>query len=265
MLEALRAYWRTSVAVMLAYRAAIALWALWGVVYPTVALLMWIAAQRGAGRADLGGYDQSAFAAYFLLMMITGHVTAAWDVYEMGFLVRTGAMSPRLLRPILPIWASLMDNLAYKAVTLVLLIPIWTGLALWFQPRLETTVAHAALGLLALSLAAALNFVLGYTIGLVAFWTTRTDGLAELYFGVNLFLGGRFAPLSLLPSFLRQVANVLPFKWIIWFPTEVLSGRLGLAEVLSGLLWQCLWLATTAVAFRLFWGASLKRYVAVGG
>jgi ABC-2 type transport system permease protein len=265
MLEALRAYWRTSVAVMLAYRAAIALWALWGVVYPTVALLMWTAAQRGAGRADLGGYDQSAFAAYFLLMMITGHVTAAWDVYEMGFLVRSGAMSPRLLRPILPIWASLMENLAYKVVSLVLLVPIWVLLSWWFRPRFETTAAHLALGLLALLMAAGLNFLLGYTVGLVAFWTTRTDGLAELYFGVSLFLGGRFAPLSILPPLLRQLADALPFKWVIWFPTEILSGRLAVPVVARGLLWQGLWLAAVSLAFRWFWAVSLRRYAAVGG
>lgn len=264
LLGALPAYWRTAVAGMLQYRAAIALWAVWGVVYPAVALIMWAAAARSSGRTHLGGYDPHDFAAYFLLTMIVSHVTAAWDIFEMGWLVRTGQMSPRLLRPILPVWASLMDNLAYKVVTLVILVPAWLLVAGYFQPRFHTTPAHVALGLPALVLAAAINFIWGYTLALLAFWTTRTDGLGETYYGLSMLLGGRFAPLALLPGLLQWLPWLLPFKWIYWFPTETLSGRLALPDVAGGLLWQLGWLTAGLLALRLFWRESLRRYTAVG-
>lgn len=54
---ALPAFWRQSLATMLQYRGEIALWAVWGVVYPAVAMAMWAAAVRGApGGQEIGGF-----------------------------------------------------------------------------------------------------------------------------------------------------------------------------------------------------------------
>ncbi|MGE0481792.1 MAG: ABC transporter permease [Phycisphaerae bacterium] len=262
--RALPAYWRMSVAGMLQYRASIALWAVWGVVYPTVALVVWGAAQRSSEQAEIGGYDAHEFAAYFLLTMVISHVTAAWDLFEMGWLVRSGGMSPRLLRPILPLWTNVTDNLAYKVVTLTMLVPIWLIVAWAAQPRFHTTTAHLGLGIAALTLAAALNFILGYALALVAFWTTRIDGLAGAYFGASLMFGGRFAPLSVLPAAIAWIPELLPFKWITWFPAEVLAGRLPLAHAGLGLLAQLGWLAFSITLFKVLWPAALKRYSAVG-
>jgi len=89
--------------VMFQYRGEIVLWAVWGVVFPAVSMAMWSAALVGSGQESIKGYDRSDFAAYFLLSMVVGHICVAWDVYEMGYLVRQGALSPKLLRPILPI------------------------------------------------------------------------------------------------------------------------------------------------------------------
>src|SRR5690606_12024883 len=90
-LRSLAAYLRASLAVMFQYRGEIVLWALWGVVYPLVAMAMWRAAIEGAPNGQaIQGLDAGDFAAYFLLTMVVGHVATAWDVYEMGYLVRTG-------------------------------------------------------------------------------------------------------------------------------------------------------------------------------
>jgi ABC-2 type transport system permease protein len=287
-LSAFPAQWRQAVATMLQYRGEIALWAIWGVIYPAVALTMWSAAAAGAGdtagRIDAGaagdvgpvaagdsgstpsikGYSAADFAAYFLLTMIVGHVCAAWDVFEFGWLVRSGNLSPMLLKPLLPLWSSLANNYAYKAVTLVILVPLWLLVAWIVQPALKTTWPQAALGVLALLLAAGLNYLWGYTLALIAFWTTRTDAIGELWFGASLLLGGRMAPLALLPAPLQWAAAVLPFKWAFWFPTEALIGRLQPMEIAAGLAAQAGWLAVGVLVFRVMWRESLRRYTAVG-
>jgi hypothetical protein len=48
----------------------------------------------GDDGAKVRGALERDFAAYFLLMMISGHFSTAWDVFEMGWFVRTGRMSP---------------------------------------------------------------------------------------------------------------------------------------------------------------------------
>ncbi len=262
LLRSLAAFLRTELAVMFQYRVEVALWAIWGLVYPAVAFAMWSAAMGDA--AALGGYAARDFAAYFLLSMIVSHIVAAWDIFEMGYLVRTGAMSPRLLRPILPIWGSLMSNLAFKIVTLALLIPAWLVIGWLFQPALAWSPANAALGAVAVALAAAVNYVLGYTVGLAAFWSTKVDALADLWFGGGLVFGGRMAPLALLPWPLGPLSMLLPFRWTLWFPVEVLRGGLSGQEIAIGLGVQAIWLVVGIIVFRLLWRAAIQRYSAVG-
>jgi ABC-2 type transport system permease protein len=260
----LLAFLRASIATMLTYRGEIVLWAIWGVVYPAVAMAMWAAAVRGNPSGNIHGMDARDFAAYFLLMMIIGHVTAAWDIFEMGWQVRTGAMSPRLLQPVLPVWQNLADNLAYKIVTLALLVPTWALVAWIAQPRISTSGLQVALGMIAVLLAMAVHFLWNYNLALGAFWLTRTEALAELWWGSNLLLGGRMAPLSIMPWPLQWLADLLPFQWIAWFPAAALAGQLTAAQIARGLLWQLAWLIAGVVFFRLAWRFALKRYTAVG-
>lgn len=249
---------------MLQYRGEGLLWALWGVVYPAVSLAMWDAALSGSGATALRGYDAHDFAGYFLLSMAIAHLTAAWDLFEMGYLVRSGRFSPLLLRPILPIWTSVAGNLSYKIVTCVILVPIWVGFAWLMQPRLSAEAWCWALGAVAAVLGAALNYLLGYTLALISFWTTRIDAVGEFFFGGSLIFGGRMAPLGLLPGILQGVAWLLPFKWIVWFPCEVLMGRIAPRDVWLGLLAQVIWLGLSVVGFQLMWRAGRKQYAAVG-
>ena len=265
LLRALGAQFKIALATMVQYRGEIVLWAVWGVVYPAVAMAMWIAAR--AESVDSGGlaaFERGQIAAYFLLTMIVGHVCTAWDVYEMGHLVRPGAMSAKLLRPWLPIWERLADNVAYKVLTLVILVPIWAGVAWASRPDFATTRADLLMAVPALLLAAGLSFLWCHILGLLAFWVTRMDAIGEMWFWAGLFLGGRLAPMSFLPGPLQMLAAVLPFKWMVWFPTEVLMGRVAPGAIGFGLLMQTAWLLIGLAAFRGLWRVGVKRYAAVG-
>jgi ABC-2 type transport system permease protein len=264
-LRAMPAYLRVSMAVMLQYRGEIVLWAIWGVVYPAVAIAMWSAAVAGnPGKGSIGGFTPSEFAGYFLLTMVVGHLTAAWDVYEMGYLVRTGRMSPRLLRPLLPVWQSLSDNFAYKILTLAILIPIWLVIGWLTGPSFLANRAQLAWSIPAVALSGVLSFVWGYNLALLAFWITRMEAVGWLWFGGNLFFGGRLAPLTIMPDPLQKVASALPFKWMIWFPSASLLGKLKPASIQSGIVNQLCWLGLGLIVFRVMWWRGVRRYSAVG-
>jgi ABC-2 type transport system permease protein len=200
------------------------------------------------------------------MIMIVGHVTTAWDTYELGFYIRSGRMSAKLLRPVLPMWESLATNMSYKITTLAFVVPMWCLFAWIVKPTFNTNLWQLILGSIAIVLASALNFVIGYVVALIAFWTPKLDAIGEVYFGVGMFFGGRFAPLDALPSQLRSIADILPFRWIFGFPTELTMGRVtDVSVAISGIAWQCVWLAAGILAFRIFWAAAVKRYTAVSG
>lgn len=264
-LSAMPAFFRESMATMFQYRGEIVLWAVWGVVYPAVSMAMWSVAVKGSPDGEqIGRYAPKDFAAYFWLTMVIGHIATAWDVYELSYLVQSGKMSPKLLRPILPIWQSVSDNLAYKLVSLAVLVPIWALIVLLAKPTFGADPYQFMAAIPAVFLAAVINYIWCYNVALLAFWFTRMDAIGQGWFGLGLFFGGRLAPLEIMPEPLQKIASALPFKFVIWFPCEILMGHLSWRAIWNHMFNQGMWIIMGLVVFRLTWRAAVKRYSAVG-
>jgi ABC-2 type transport system permease protein len=60
------------------------------------------------------------------------------------------------------------------------------------------------------------------------------------------------------------VATVLPFRWGMSFPVEVLQGRLSPQEVVQGMAIQVAWVVAAFVIARYAWAAGVRQYTAVG-
>jgi ABC-2 type transport system permease protein len=246
---------------MMQYRAVMLLWAAWGIVAPLVSLAVWTAAARGR---PLEGFDQAALAGYFLITMVVSHLTTAWDTEVFSFEVRSGRLSPRLLRPMLPIFQAAADNVAYKLCTAAVLLPIWLLLGVALHPALSLTVERALWLAPAVLMAAVLAFTWGYCVALVAFWTTNIRAVNQLYYTGMTFLAGRLAPLALLPPALRTASWYLPFRWMLAFPVELALGRVSGSDIPVGLAWQGFWVVMGIGLFRLIWARGIRVYSAVG-
>jgi ABC-2 type transport system permease protein len=133
------------------------------------------------------------------------------------------------------------------------------------QPELSAGPGQIAAFVLALGLAWALRFLGGYALALLAFWATRADALLAVQDALVFLLAGQVAPVALLPDALRVLATILPFRSMLGFPVEVLTGQVHGPDLLLGFAIQAAWLIGTAVVFRLTWRAGLRHYSAIGG
>jgi ABC-2 type transport system permease protein len=233
------------------------------VLEPTIYLVVWSTVASGKG-GDAGGYTPEQFAAYYITLMFVNHLTFSWIMHEFQFRIQQGAFSTLLLRPVHPIHGDVADNLAYKAVMLVVLIPAAVVLGFLFRPDFDLEPWSTLLFVPALVLAFGVRFCFEWALALAAFWTTRTAAINQTYFALNAFLSGRVAPIALLPLWLQTVAGGLPFYWMLAFPIELLLGRVAPEAALRGLGFQLLWLCITIGAMSLLWRTAVKRYSAVG-
>lgn len=262
-----RANLRTAVAQMLQYRFGILIWAVWGFVGPLISLAVWTAATAARGGAISNGattFGQRDFVAYFLVFMVVGHLTMSWDAFEFALRVRDGNLSPRLLKPLNPIHGDLAANIAFKLTTTAMILPAWILLFVMLHPAPPRSPGQFLLGIPAVLLAGLIRYVWQYCLALCAFWTTRVEAINEFYFALDSFLAGRIAPLALLPTWMAVAAAFSPFRSMGGFPVELLLGRLTTSQVVSGFLFQLLWLAVGLGAFRLMWAAGVRQYSAVG-
>lgn len=254
---------KTTLAVMLQYRAALLIWMIGQVLEPLVYLIVWSIVSKNSG-GSIGSYTTSDFAAYFIVLMLVNQFTYTWIMYEFEYRVREGILSFALLKPMHPIHSDIADNVSSKLITLPTMILIAAGLALGFHVSISPAPWAVAVFIPVLLLAFLVRFLLEWTLAQAAFWTTRVSAINQTYFVLMLFLSGQMAPLTLLPHPVQVAAAILPFRWMIGFPVELLLGRLTLAEVLTGLGAQVAWLLLGFVLLRLVWRAGVRNYSAVG-
>ena len=254
---------RTDLALQLQYRAEMVIWLINRIVEALVFLSVWSAVARSQG-GQVGGFSSADFAAYYITMMMMGHLTFTWFMFEFEYRVRSGAFSPLLLQPLHPIHRDIAINLAYKFLTLTVMLPTM-GLMVWiFDPAFDPPAWAVWACIPVVLLAFLMRFFVEWALALVALWTTRTAAANQIYFAALLFFSGQMAPLSLLPGWLQTLAAMLPFRWMLAFPTELLLGRLTPADVLWGVAAQVAWLFLSWGLLALVWSRGLRRYSAVG-
>ncbi len=258
-----RAQFAVTFGAQLQYRASLAIWLLGLVLAPVISLVVWTTvAASGGGQA--GGFSQGEFAAYFLALLVANHLTFTWVAWDFEFRVRNGSLSGQLLRPVDPIHANIADNVTYKVITLLAVVPATAVLAWAFEPAADTSWLNLVLFLPVVALAATLRFLVEYSLAMAAFWTTRVFAINDLYYVPLFFFSGQLVPLALLPDWVRAVGNLLPFRWMLSFPVEVAIGRVAPSEVPIGVACQLAWIGAFLVVRSMAWRHGVRRYSAVG-
>ena len=254
---------RTTMAAMFQYRASLFIWMIGQVLEPLVYLIVWTIVSNSSG-GSVGSYTTKEFAAYFIVLMLVNQVTYTWIMYEFEYRVREGTLSFALLKPVHPIHSDIADNVSSKLITLPMMIVIAVGLAVAFHASISPPLWAIGVFIPSLLIAFLVRFLLEWTLAQAAFWTTRVSAINQTYFVLLLFLSGQIAPLALLPQPVQIVAAILPFRWLISFPVEVLLGQHTPVEALMGLGAQVAWLIVSIVLVRVVWRAGLRVYSAVG-
>jgi ABC-2 type transport system permease protein len=261
-------YYRSQLAIdislNIAYRGATAIWTFSSIMQPLVSMVVWRTVAGSEG-GSAGGLTANEYTAYFIMVLLVSNLTFIWHMWEFEWRIRTGAFSPLLLRPIHPIHNDVSENLSFKLIGLMGIIPAAVLLGVIFNADFGgTSVMDVVAFVPALLLAMVLRFVVEWTLALAAFWLTKVSAINNLFDVMFLFLGGQFAPLDVMPEWIRTLALLSPFPWSISFPVEVALGRRDGSEILVGYAAQLGWIAIAGGILALVWRRATSTYSAVG-
>lgn len=264
-------YWHVAIVGIqstLIYRVNFLVRAAFGFVPLFALILLWRAIYQGAEQAEVGGYRLPEIITYYLIVNVVVALTAVTeDDWQIAADIRDGRISQFLLKPI--------DYLAYRlclflsgrlVYTLAAAIP--TALFLWSQhAELQAPASgmHLAVFVCSLVLTALLQFLISFTMALLAFWVLEVATFIFILFAFEYVAGGHLFPLDLLPPKIQALLELTPFPYLLYFPVQVYLGRIEGSVLWRGMGIQVLWVLIALGLARWVWQRGLKHYSAVGG
>lgn len=252
---------RRSIGIMLEYRVSMLIWML-SASFPLVMLAVWLSLAKDG---PIGGYTAGDFVAYYLLGFYMRQMTAVWVAWELDYDIRHGDMNTKLLHPLHPIHEYISFNLGDKVLRGLVFTPI-VVLVAWLLPgvTLVVTPLNLAFFVLALIGAWAMRYFTQFSLGLLSFWFSQALVLTDVFWMLFLLFGGGLAPIDLLPEPLRTLAYILPFRFMMSFPIEIMMGRLTVNEILIGLGSVVIWIVVLVSIQRVLWARGMRRFGAFG-
>jgi ABC-2 type transport system permease protein len=254
---------RLSVLEEFQYPVSAAFYMIGMVAEPIIYLVVWSSVAQSNG-GTVGGYTAGTFAAYYIVWMLVRNMNIVFTPYGWEHRIRHGRLAMALLRPIHPLHNDIAWMAGWKVIAITLWIPIAAIMVWLFQPTFNPTWYQVVAFFVAIWGAYLVRTMFQTTIGLITFWTTRVSAIFELYFAGELLMSGRLVPLSLMPSWVRTLANYFPFQWTFGFPIEALIGNLTPAQLIYGLGAQVFWILFGVLIVNVFWGFAVKRFTSVG-
>jgi ABC-2 type transport system permease protein len=253
---------RIGLAEAVAYRAEFVVWLL-STNMPLVMLALWSAVARDG---PVGRFGQKDFTAYFLAALVVRLMTGAWVIWEVNFEIRQGTLSYRLLRPIHPLFVYACENVAAMPLRFVLSLPV--AVTLFFTVGGDrVTRDPLLLALFPITVVGAwlITFLAMSIIGALAFYVDSAGSVFELWMGLFGVFSGYLVPLELFPRWVTALARLLPFRYMLAFPVEMVIGMEPRARALQELGVQWLFVVALGAGAAGAWRLGLRRFAAFGG
>jgi len=228
---------------------------------------LWTAIYLNSAGTTVYGFTYRQIIAYTFMAGLISRIVRTGFEYEIMEDVKSGRFSKFLVQPVGYFPYRLASFFGQKlpglVMILVLLVLVLVGLNAFWGVSLE--LARILIFPFTLALAMALNFMIFYCISSVAFWLVEIGFLFEGVRIVIILLSGGIFPLEVFGSRFVQVMSLLPFKYTINYPINVLNGKISFPGIAAGILIQCAWIGACLLLARALWRTGSRRYVAVGG
>ncbi len=229
---------------------------------------------------EIAGYRYGDMIAYYLMVIISRAFSSMPGLTSgIANQVRSGEIKKFLIQPVDMLGCLLMQRIAHKLVYyLIAFLPfalVFYSCGSFFEqgwPEGDVLVVFFA----SLVLSFLLGFFLESCLGLISFWFLEVTSLTFIYMLLNFLLSGHMFPLELLPDSLalwtdgpslnvRGLVELLPFKYLAYFPAAVFLGQVEGPEMYRGLAIEFGWVLFFIVLSRVLWWRGVKRYSGYGG
>ncbi|MBJ6362642.1 ABC transporter permease [Paenibacillus sp. GCM10012307] len=253
---------------LLAFRAEVLLFLLSQVFRIFIQIYIWHALFDGkdALNSQAGAISLHEMITYVLISSVISVFATNDVIFRVSSKVSSGEIAMDLIKPMSfrsVVFCQMLGSNLYRI--LFELVPLIVISILFFHVQLPS-FAHGIAFLLLVLGGLFLNFVITYTIGLIAFWYILIWQVNMLLNGLIRLFSGAFIPIWFFSDSLIQISYFLPFRLIYYEPISVYLGKISSVEELLLLFAQQLaWIVGLLLLQKWMWTKAVKRLVLQGG
>ncbi len=251
--------------IIFTYRGLMLIQAIRLTLLPMVLASAWLSIEKTPGNP----YSDSDYLLYYLMVPVILNLTDSRLIFRFPLSVRDGSLSRELLKPYPPLAGYVLESVANNLIQLIYLLPFTLIMAFIVRERLLLGHLNPQLfagAMLAVVMGGLVRLLVSGSIALTGFWLEDVTTLnLILNGGIWALLGGMIVPVATFPDSIRKIAELLPYRYMLSFPIEILTGRLSASQILEGFAIAGFWSLGFALLARQIWKRGLKVYSAYGG
>lgn len=184
-------------------------------------------------------------------------------------MIKSGNIAYELCRPqdLYLMWASkiLGERLSNVVLRFFPVIIISLLLPSPYNLNLNITLLRLILFIITMILSAILMTVLVLLYHVICLFTLDEKGVVNIFMVISDILSGLVIPIPFFPDYLRNISNILPFRYISDFPFRLYVGNITINEGFLGIGIQIIWIIILIIIGRLITKKALKKAVIQGG
>lgn len=227
--------------------------------------LLWISVYKDNGQ--IAGYEFKDIILYYLLVPAIGIVTESSTAQILGDQIKDGILSIKLIKPV-NVWSTyLAQAFASKLSSISIIVPFYLFIVILASLILKIKPVGATellLGFFIAICAFIFAFLLDMAVGSLAFFMDEVwwfRHLKSFTFGI---LAGVTFPLTFMPEGIRNIALLLPFKFLYFTPIQYALGERTLSNLFADLTLLGFWMLVTGVIAGIIWEKGVKKYESFG-
>lgn len=109
-----------------------------------------------------------------------------------------------------------------------------------------------------------ISFIFKMIVGLSALWIIDYGGLQQLTIVIQMVFAGFVIPIQFFHPILKNIANILPFSYMIYYPVLAMQGKLVGMELLRVIGIQILWLGILILLYKKMWKVGIRMFTGIG-
>jgi len=256
--------WKNSFKQCLVYRANTIIRLFTSFVYLFVTVNIWQALYRNVDMVD--GVSLSDMITYVLIVQILVCFRRLQLSRYYGQRIINGNVSIDFIRPVslkYSAFATVSGEVVFQIIFFSVPMLI-LGVILWGF-IFPDAVWQWAMFLTSAFLGALVYASIEYIMSLTVFWA-KTAFHIEWFIGALFTLfSGAMVPLWFYPDWLRWIANMLPFRFVIFEPANIFVGNAGFEQASLVIIFQLLWIVALNVVGHFIWQRAQLVVTVQGG